>query len=123
MSTLSDYLWPIIKPSDTVPNPPRGPLITYTTWNPFFYLLLFGILPVSSQIDQLIRDPLVLQQYVFLYRQIAVVGLCGMIGVFLIDMATRRKSKPLFSIGAALLLLTLVALLYAFYALITFLPK
>jgi hypothetical protein len=123
MSTLSDYLWPLIKPSDTVPNPPRGPLITYTTWNPFFYLLLFGILPVSSQINQFIRDPLILQHYVFLYRQIAVVGLCGMIGVFLIDMATRRKSKPLFSIGAALLLLTLVALLYAFYALITFLPK
>jgi hypothetical protein len=123
MSTLSDYLWPLIKPSDTVPNPPRGPLITYSTWNPFFYLLLFGILPVSSQIDQFIRDPLVLQQYIFLYRQIAVVGLCGMIGVFLIDMGTRRKSKPLFSIGIALLLLTLVALLYAFYALITFLPK
>jgi hypothetical protein len=123
MSTLSDYLWPLIKPIDTVPNPPRGPLITYTTWNPFFYLLLFGIPPVSSQIDQFIRDPLVLQRYLFLCHQIALVGLCGVVGVFLIDMGTRHKSKPLFSIGAALLLLTPVTLLYAFYAFITFLPK
>jgi hypothetical protein len=122
MSTLSDYLWPLIKPSDTVPNPPRGPLITYVTWNPFFYLLLFCI-PVSNQVNQFIHDPLVLQHYLFLYHQIALVGLCGMIAIFLLDMSTRRKSKPLFAIGTALLLLALIALLYAFYAFITFLPK
>ena len=119
MSTLSDYLWPIIEPSNSTPNPPRGSLLTYVTYNPFFYLLLFWI-PVSSQIEQFVPDPLVRQHYLFCYHQIALVGFCGMIGIFLLDIGIKHKSKPLLSIGAVILLITLIALLYAFYAFVVF---